>query len=166
MPSFKGQLRLGDSMHYESGVAIDVERYYRTYIAKPPSASTFAVRVDETVGQDGQSSTTVAADGDDSINQLTNVRSTREYQVDDPEAPRGKRDVERDELAKGYEYGRTAVYISGSDENITKLETEAALELIGFIPKDNVRNLNSRLLNTLLTGSNSMSDICTYPQPM
>jgi ATP-dependent DNA helicase 2 subunit 2 len=71
-------------------------------------------------------------------NSLSVVRSARTYQVLDESAAGGKRDVERDELAKGYEYGRTAVHISESDENITKLETNAALEIIGFIQADHV----------------------------
>jgi ATP-dependent DNA helicase 2 subunit 2 len=65
---------------------------------------------------------------------LTSVKNARTYQVIDEEAPGGKRDVDREELAKGYEYGRTAVRISESDENVTKLETKAALEIIGFVP--------------------------------
>jgi ATP-dependent DNA helicase 2 subunit 2 len=64
--------------------------------------------------------------------------------------PGEKRDLERDDLAKGYEYGRTAVHISESDENITKLETFAALEIIGFIQNDHVccnpRKSNSKAL--------------------
>jgi ATP-dependent DNA helicase 2 subunit 2 len=69
---------------------------------------------------------------------LTNVRNVRTYHVDDPSVAGGKRELEREELAKGYEYGRTAVHISESDENITKLETSAALELIGFIQAEQV----------------------------
>lgn len=69
---------------------------------------------------------------------LTSVRNVRTYHVDDPQVAGGKRELERDELAKGYEYGRTAVHISESDENITKLETTAVLDLIGFIQADHV----------------------------
>ena len=71
-------------------------------------------------------------------NSLTSVRNARTYQVPDEEAPGGKRDVSRDELAKGYEYGRTAVHISESDLNVTKLETQPGLEIVGFIPWSNV----------------------------
>jgi ATP-dependent DNA helicase 2 subunit 2 len=69
---------------------------------------------------------------------LTSVRNLRTYEVPDENAPGGKVDVEREELAKGYEYGRTAVHISETDENITTLETYAALELVGFIQTDKV----------------------------
>lgn len=71
-------------------------------------------------------------------NGLTSVRNARTYQVVDEEAPGGKRDVERDDLAKGYEYGRTAVHISETDENVTKMETQAGLEIIGFVPWSSV----------------------------
>ena len=71
-------------------------------------------------------------------NVLTNVRNLRTYQIKDENAPGGKADVERDNLAKGYEYGRTAVHISETDENITKLETFAALDLVGFIQSEKV----------------------------
>lgn len=71
-------------------------------------------------------------------NGLTVVRNARAYQVADESAPGGKRDVSKDDLAKGYEYGRTAVHISESDLNVTKLETQPGLEVIGFIPWNTV----------------------------
>jgi ATP-dependent DNA helicase 2 subunit 2 len=66
------------------------------------------------------------------------VRSARTYKINDPSAPGGKRDVDREDLAKGYEYGRTAVHITESDENVTKLETFSGFEIVGFIPNDKV----------------------------
>ena len=101
-------------------------------VAKPPSASQFVLKAD---GAEATHS---------SLSNLTNVRNAYSYQVQDPEAPGGKKDVERDDLAKGYEYGRTAVHISESDINIVKLETEAAMEIIGFVPKENVSAASGR----------------------
>jgi ATP-dependent DNA helicase 2 subunit 2 len=69
------------------------------------------------------------------------VRSAYSYTVFDADAPGGKKDVARDNLAKGFEYGRTVVPISESDENITKLESEAAMEIMGFVPNDKVQSL-------------------------
>lgn len=141
MPTFKGDLTLGNPEEYSTALTIQVERYYRTYAARPPPASTF-VPSSAPSAEQGQTGSSDGADGDTvqgSGELLTSVRNTRAYQVDDEEAPGGKRDVERDDLAKGYEYGRTAVHISASDENVTKLETEAALEFIGFIPAEKVR---------------------------
>ena len=135
--NFQGDLVLGNPEQYQSALSIQVERYYRTYAARPPAASSFVLSHPTGDGLE-INETSPTAEASESANQLTSVRNTRTYQVDDNEAPGGKLDVERDELAKGYEYGRTAVHISQSEENITKLETDAALELIGFIPSENV----------------------------
>lgn len=147
MVTFKGNLQLGDPEHYKTAISIPVERYYRTYIAKPPTASSFALRSDVLSSQHGldsvESSATLGAPegtqsqpGNDST--LTTIRSMRTYQIKDENSPGGKTEIEREELAKGYEYGRTAVHISETDENITTLETFAAMELVGFIQSDKV----------------------------
>ncbi|KAL2868659.1 ATP-dependent DNA helicase 2 subunit KU80 [Aspergillus lucknowensis] len=132
--SFKGFLQLGNPHDYDTAVRIPVERYPRTMVAKAPSASQFVLRSDLAAGQEGPDSiTTIPETQPEDGNPLTSVRNLRTYQVSDENAPGGKIDIEREDLAKGYEYGRTAVHISETDENITALETEAALELIGFI---------------------------------
>lgn len=137
IPSFRGELKLGDPTRYDTALRIQVERYYRTYAARPPTASSFVAKTSEE--DSAQSSATVAASQGASVDEnLVSVRNARTYHVSDPSAPGGKREFEREELAKGYEYGRTAVHISESDENITKLETDAGLELIGFIQNDRV----------------------------
>ena len=81
------------------------------------------------------------ADAPPSNGDLLAVRNARHYQVNSTTegAVEGKLEVDRDELAKGYEYGRTAVHISESDENVTKLETFSEFTIIGFIPWDKVR---------------------------
>lgn len=112
-------------------------------IRRPLTASRFVQRVNQVAS--AQSSSTFLPDADDpdtvpqaDPNSLTSVQSTRAYQVPDESAPGGKKDVDRDQLAKGYEYGRTAVHISATDENVTKLETNAGLEILGFIPWSSV----------------------------
>ncbi|CBF77271.1 hypothetical protein AN4552.2 [Aspergillus nidulans FGSC A4] len=135
--SFKGFLQLGNPEEYDTAVRIPVERYPRTMVAKPPTASQFVLRSDLAAGQEGPvSSTAVPETQPEDGSNLTNVRNLRTYQVSDESAPGGKIDVERDDLAKGYEYGRTAVHISETDENITRLETTAAMELVGFIQSE------------------------------
>jgi len=119
--TYKGELRLG-SNDYDTAIFIQIERYPKVMRRTPPTASSFALKSDSSSQADG----------------LTGVRSEYSYHVSDEEAPGGKRDIAREDLAKGYEYGRTAVHISESDENITKLETEAAYEILGFIPSDKV----------------------------
>ncbi|EEH48879.2 uncharacterized protein PADG_04958 [Paracoccidioides brasiliensis Pb18] len=152
MPTFKGDLRLGDPEKYSSALTILVERYYRTYAARPPAASSFVPSsVLSESHQATRSSATLGGESGTGAASLTSVRNARTYQVDDKEAAGRKRDLERDELAKGYEYGRTAVHITESDENITKLETDAALEFIGFIASDNYeRYMNMSTSNIII----------------
>jgi ATP-dependent DNA helicase 2 subunit 2 len=103
-------------------------------IAKPPTASSFAMRTDASgaPGPSTQSSTTITGE-DHPITDLSAVRNQRVYQVDDEGEPGAKKNVEMEELERGYEYGRTAVHISESDMNVVKLETTQSLALIGFV---------------------------------
>lgn len=135
MPSFKGFLQLGDASKYNTALRIPVERYFRTYVAKAPPASSFVPRSETAPEQeDGAAPSQVLGEGGN----LVNVRTSRTYQITDESAPGGKVDVERDDLAKGYEYGRTAVHVSATDEAITNLETVAGLEIIGFVQNNEV----------------------------
>lgn len=128
IPSYKGQLRLGDPTAYDTAITIDIERYPKVMIRRPPTASSYVLK-------DGAPSQQAPrTDGDN----LAMVRNAYIYSITDSEAPSGKRDVPREELAKGYEYGRTAVHISESDETITKLDTEQSYEVLGFFPQENV----------------------------
>jgi ATP-dependent DNA helicase 2 subunit 2 len=129
--TFKGQLSLGDSKTYpESAFRIDVDRYFRIKAAKPVSASSFVV---QTLGNEQPTQESAEPPGDMSL-----VRNVRTYKVNDPSAPGGKKDVDREDLAKGYEYGRTAVHISESEETYTELKTFSSFEIVGFIPNDKV----------------------------
>lgn len=166
--SYKGLLTLGNPEQYDTACCIDVERFPRTAIRRPLTASRFVVRSeDANANLSVQSSATVLPDADDpnaghpKVNSegLTSVKSSRTYRVIDEEAPGGKRDVDREELAKGYEFGRTAVHISESDENVTKLETEACLDLIGFIPWSSVSHLLLVFLRRSSDPIDSMTDI-------
>ncbi|KAF4629482.1 hypothetical protein G7Y89_g8662 [Cudoniella acicularis] len=137
--TYIGKLSLGDFEKYpETALYIDVKRYFRTKAAKPPSASSFVTRSTPTDGESSvQSSNTVQGDTEmQDAPDLSLVKSAVTYKVNDVSAPGGRRDVERDDLAKGYAYGRTAVHISESDENVTKLETLESFTIIGFIPSD------------------------------
>ncbi|KAK1239765.1 hypothetical protein MKX07_001219 [Trichoderma sp. CBMAI-0711] len=128
--TYEGLLILGDPKNAPAVVEIRVERYFKTHLARPPAASTVVVKEE----QAGQSQ----ADEDEPMDEaeLTAVRQARTYKVNDPDAPGGKRDVEFESLAKGYEYGRTAVHISESDQNVTKLATEKSFKIIGFVQKE------------------------------
>ncbi|TFB05911.1 ATP-dependent DNA helicase II subunit 2 [Trichoderma ghanense] len=128
--TYEGLLTLGDPEKAPAVVEIRVERYFKTHLARPPAASTVVVK-EEQAGA-SQAPEDEQMDGAE----LTAVRQARTYKVNDPDAPGGKRDVEFESLAKGYEYGRTAVHISESDQNVTKLMTEKSFKIVGFVQKE------------------------------
>ena len=141
--TYKGILTLGDPDTYDSAMCINVERYPRIMQASPPSASQFVVKGEMVPGESStQASVTLQNSDDNHTNtyggDLAPVKNTRTYKVDDPEAPEGKREVDPEELAKGFEYGRTAIAISESDMNVVRLETTACLDIVGFVPRDKV----------------------------
>ncbi|RFU34764.1 hypothetical protein B7463_g1513, partial [Scytalidium lignicola] len=137
---YTGQLTLGDPEKYETAICIDVERFFKTKAAKPLSASNVVVGSSSQLDS-VQSPSTLIEPGE--AGAFSAVNNSRTYKVNDPSAPGGKKEVEREELAKGFEYGRTAVHISESDENVTKLETTKSFSVIGFIPIEN----HERFLN-------------------
>lgn len=124
---------LGNPEKYDTAMSIDVERYPRVMIQRPPSASSFVNRSDMAPTQDVDEHANL---------DLAAVKNARTYQIVDPEAPGGKRDVELEELAKGYSYGSTAVPISESDRNVTNFETVPGLDVIGFVTREQVSNLS------------------------
>ncbi|KAK9435975.1 ATP-dependent DNA helicase II subunit 2 [Metarhizium brunneum] len=127
--TYDGALTLGDPEKFPAAMNINVERYFKTHLARPLTASTVVVKSEQAT----QSTQTLEDDPMDGI-EFSAVKQARTYKVNDPNAPGGKRDVEFESLAKGYEYGRTAVHISESEHNITKLETEKSFSIVGFIP--------------------------------
>lgn len=133
--AYDGPLTLGDPSKYESAVSIHVERYFKTKRALPPPASTVVINPDR--GGPSQSQT-VDEDTEMGGVEFSGVKHMRTYRVDDPDAPGGKRDVEFEDLAKGYQYGRTVVPFSESDFSVTKLETKKSFTILGFIPASSV----------------------------
>ncbi|CRK17867.1 hypothetical protein BN1723_000518 [Verticillium longisporum] len=133
--SYDGPLTLGDvkDPKHPSPMVINVERYFKTKLARPPPASTVVLRTEPGPSQAAEGE---GMEGVESSLNFGAIRQARSYKVNDPDAPGGKRDVEFDSLAKGYEYGRTAVHISESEWNMTKIETTKAFEIVGFIPAD------------------------------
>ncbi|KAH8176434.1 ku70/Ku80 beta-barrel domain-containing protein [Sarocladium implicatum] len=130
--SYDGPLTLGNPEKLPSAMSINVERYFKTHQARPMAASTVTVKSESAATQSTQ---TLEGDEMEGV-EFSAVKQARTYKVNDPEAPGGKRDVEAESLAKGYEYGRTAVHISESEHNITKIETTKSFSIVGFIPWD------------------------------
>ena len=150
--SYRGQITLGNPEQYDSAMCIDVERYPRVMVRRPLTASNYVQRTDSSNGHASTESSNTVSAGADGLEgasaqiesySLAGIQNSRIYQVVDGGIPNAKRDVNREDLAKGYEYGRTAVHISESDQNVTKLETQAALEIIGFVPWTTVWALTS-----------------------
>ena len=153
IPSYKGYLTLGNPEQYDTALAINVERYPKIMIAAPPSASKYVIRGDTTTSQaTTEASSATMASGDDG---LAAVKLARTYQIEDENAPGGKRDVEYDQLSKGYEYGRTAVHISESDRNVTTYETTPSLDIIGFVDREHYERYLEMSRTSMIIGSRS-----------
>lgn len=133
--NFDGALTLGDPEKFPAAMKINVERYFKTHLARPLAASTVVVKSDQDTG----SQEVMEEDAMEGV-EFSAVKQARSYKVNDPDAPGGKRDVEFDSLAKGFEYGRTAVHISESEHNITKIETVKSFSIVGFVPVSKVGN--------------------------
>lgn len=122
----------------EESFYIQVKRFSMTKVAKPVSAKSYVMRSGE---GSTQSSHTLPGDvemTDAPNNDFSAVKQGRSYTIKDPTNALGKRDVDIEDLARGYEYGRTAVHINQSEENVTVLETFRDFSIIGFIPNDKV----------------------------
>ena len=150
--TYDGPLTLGDPEKFPSSLNINVERYFKTHMARPLTASTVVVKSE----QETQSTQTMEEDVMEGI-EFSAVKQARTYKVNDPDAPGGKRDVEFESLAKGYEYGRTAVHISESEHNITKLETEKSFSIVGFIPSTKVADCCSGCMRCMMLTCRSMN---------
>lgn len=144
VPLYKGKLKLGDNTVYPGAFEINVERYPRTMACSVPSASRTFVRTGEEASSSNQDLET-AQDVDHAeptTNSTSAVHQSRTYQIKDEKAVGGKREVDRDELARGYEYGRSVVPMEEADSAVIKLETLAGLEIVGFVPRENVSSQN------------------------
>ncbi|CAK7563236.1 MAG: ATP-dependent DNA helicase yku80 [Sporothrix epigloea] len=138
--TYDGPLTLGDPETFDGALSINIERYFLTKVASAPSATTVVVRSESAEGAT-QSGYAPGGAGDVEMGNVdyTAVRNERVYTVDDPTRPGGKREVEFADLDKGYEYGRTAVYISSSDANVTQLQTQKGFSIVGFIARANAQ---------------------------
>lgn len=132
--SYDGPLTLGDPELHPDAMSISVERYFKTHKASIPPASRVVLKT----GRSSQDTAGESMEGVEVTGDYSAVKNAQTYKVNDPDAPGGKRDVDFDSLAKGYEYGRTAVHISESEYNITKIETKKSFTIIGFIHREKV----------------------------
>ncbi|KAF8418820.1 putative Ku family DNA helicase [Tirmania nivea] len=136
VPSYRGILTLGDYRKDDTAMSLEVERYPRTMIAKPISASSF-VQKSKPEGENGEGPSVRRdiKEEEDDDKKMSYVKNERTYHVKDETEEGVKKEVDRDLLEKGYMYGRAVVPISGTDESITILETDPSYEILGFVPR-------------------------------
>ncbi|KUI55519.1 ATP-dependent DNA helicase II subunit 2 [Cytospora mali] len=136
--NFDGPLTLGDPAQFPSAMSINIERWPVTKVNRPAAATTVVVKPEPGATQ----STHTLVDDMEGVEyndmQFNSVQQHRTYKVNDPSAPGGKKDVEFEDLAKGYLYGSTAVHIAESEWDITNLGTEKGFSILGFVHMDKV----------------------------
>lgn len=163
-PSYKGFLTLGNIEQYDDAMSIDVERYPKTSQAAAPSASKFVVRSGAPEATQSSAPPSNGESGNpDSGDSLAAIHRTTTYQIEDEDGAGGKREVGLDELSKGYEYGRTAVHIAESDQNVTMFETTPGLDIVGFVDRHQVASLLKRLSKRLTLHSIIAGSTCRKP---
>lgn len=138
--NYDGPLTLGDPTQFESAITINIERWPVTKVNRPAAATTVVKNSNEL----GATQSTRTMDNEDvemgfGDQQLSSVKQHRTYKINDPSAPGGKRDVEFEDLGKGYSYGSTAVPIAESEWDITSLGTQKGFSIMGFVHMDKVR---------------------------
>lgn len=166
MASYKGKLTLGDATKYDTALAIDVERYPRTAVAKPVSCSRYYVTTESKEGEGEESAQTMPLE-DTSTKDIDTVKQQRTYEVraDNKE---GKMEIDKDATEKGYKYGRTVVPVSQTDEEVAILETEPNMDIIGFIPAEGVcmeGGTSSLSLRLILPSSTNVTFTCRRQMP-
>lgn len=131
---YEGLLTLGDPKAFASATSFNIVRWPVTKVSAPVSASTVVLKSDPTGTQ-----STMTLDNDDGLQNdsaFNSVKQHRTYKVTDKTAPGGRRDVEVEDLERGYSYGSTAVHIAEAEWDVTKLVTFKDFSIIGFIAND------------------------------
>lgn len=132
---------LGDFVKYpESALYIDVQRYSRTKKAAAPSASAFVLAAAKSNGEgSAQSSNTLEDTEMTDAPALSAVKISRDYKVNDASGAGGFINIEREDLAKGYYYGSTAVPFGQDEKDVTEFISPQGFSIIGFVPSDKVQ---------------------------
>jgi ATP-dependent DNA helicase 2 subunit 2 len=137
--SYDGPLTLGNPEQFASATSLNVERWPVTKVNRPAAATTVTVKQEPS----GTQSTHTLGEEMDGVEyddpQFNSVKQHRTYKINDPSAPGGKRDVEFEELNRGWAYGSTAVFIPDTDKGLTGLEAAKNFSIMGFVHMDKVR---------------------------
>ncbi|KAF2668511.1 SPOC domain-like protein [Microthyrium microscopicum] len=140
--TYKGTLTIGHIGKFEEqSMKIEIQQWPLIMPATAQSAKTFLVQREDKEGEHAGGSAESSATLQQSApkeGEETLLPSKRTYgkQIEDPTAPGGKIDVDKEQLEKGYVYGRTAVHIGTDDMGVVNLDTEAGLEVVGFVARD------------------------------
>jgi ATP-dependent DNA helicase 2 subunit 2 len=151
--TYKGTLTLGDVARFpDTSLLLEVERYPKIMPVKAPSAKNVVVKPEFSSGTVGPSAPpAMAKQEDDSL--AAAVKRARSYQVEDASAPGGKRDVDGEQLERGYEYGRTAVNVSKEDMEVATIPTRQCLDIVGFV---SAKTVSTCLRNVRPNGQSSI----------
>jgi ATP-dependent DNA helicase 2 subunit 2 len=126
VPTLKCQMILVSLDQYEESFSFSVERYARTKKATPPSSH----KVSVVAGERDMKLQSQAGPGAAIPPSQGQVRQQRAYKTAD-----GK-EVEREQLERGYKYGSTIVGLSEADQDYLRFKSDASIMILGFLPKE------------------------------
>ncbi|KAL9087556.1 MAG: hypothetical protein Q9159_003572 [Coniocarpon cinnabarinum] len=148
--TFKGQLTLSDYATFGVAMEIDVERFPKIMVKAASTAKRLAIKT-EGNGDSMKDFTDLPDEEEREGVEKSLMRGSTTYQVKDPNALDGTRDVERKDLNKGYEYGRELVAIDPADEHVNMMETVSGMSIIGFVPRESLaRFMNMSKANVII----------------
>ena len=127
VPSYRGVLTIGSpDLFPDDAISIDVERYPRTKRLAAISASKYVPPPSQGTQVQG-----APADGI----QGGTVALQRTYKI-----KKGEEEVEvsKEDLQKGYSYGRTVLPFSDADAGVLNFETTAGFGILGFVEQAGV----------------------------
>ncbi|BFZ55853.1 ATP-dependent DNA helicase yku80 [Savitreella phatthalungensis] len=125
VPLYRGPLTVGMG---EKAIAIDVEVYAKTKLAKPPSATKVSTLINSSDFIDTADAPTDRPKNSRPVNLARSYRTDSGREVDD-----------RGQLERGFTYGRTVVPVSEADAAFLRFATEPCLELLGCFEAQDYR---------------------------
>ncbi|KAL2315645.1 hypothetical protein POMI540_1105 [Schizosaccharomyces pombe] len=131
---FRGTFSIGNRDSKDTSISIQVERYPRTRLTKPPTSSAF---YENDMSKNYECLNIENSNVENKSMESDAVSTVRSYMVRDPKT-NDSFEVKREDLESGYSYGRTIVPISRSDEDVLALDTIPGYEILGFIPKSSL----------------------------
>ncbi|KAK9449869.1 SPOC like C-terminal domain-containing protein [Limtongia smithiae] len=137
--TFKGVLRLGNPNMFEDTMRIPVERYPFVKVATAPTASAYAPK--KTANGGGTWTGQQEPEGPKPLSRkiVYEIDEKKKEGEQETETTTKVKQVELKDLQKGYMYGKTLVPLSPLDEASLRFETEAGLDILGFVEREKIR---------------------------